>query len=96
MTMGVKVQQEQLEQFTVGQTTRQQVQAALGAPTGSTQRQDGTWQLQYRRLHTLSTPVSMRAKATTVTLEFDAQERLTGSTTKHEEENAGLSFLPGT
>jgi outer membrane protein assembly factor BamE (lipoprotein component of BamABCDE complex) len=95
MATGVKVQQAQLEHFTVGHTTRQQVQAVLGHPTGSMQRQDGTWQLQYRRLHTMATPVSMRAKATTVTLEFDAQERLIGYTTKHEEENAGLSVLPG-
>lgn len=103
---GVKVQQAQLDHFVVGQTTRQQVTAVLGAPTGSTKRHDGTWELHYRYLQTQLNVASyipianllaggMKGEATTVILEFDTHERLTRYTASQAAEEMGTGLLNG-
>jgi outer membrane protein assembly factor BamE (lipoprotein component of BamABCDE complex) len=90
-TSGVRVTDGQLQQFHAGQTTKQQVIAALGEPTGTMRNADGTTTLTYTYVESSVKPTSfipfvglfaggMNTHSTGVTLDFDKDGVLKNST----------------
>src|SRR5262245_40579988 len=103
---GTKIPETALATLVPGQTTYAEVAAQWGKPNSNTKREDGTRQVIYSYLQTQRTPWSYvpvaaafvrahTAESATVTLEFDAQDRLVTYSATHEQSTVGTGFSSG-
>ncbi|MHB8389263.1 MAG: outer membrane protein assembly factor BamE domain-containing protein [Acidobacteriaceae bacterium] len=106
MSMGTKVDQDQLSQFVKGRTTYAEVVQQLGEPTQNTINSDGTRTITYFYSQSQARAVDFipvvgaflggsTSKDTTVTLNFDRRSLLTNYTATQGGMNVGTGIASG-
>lgn len=106
MSMGTKVDQEKLSQFVKGKTTYAEVVQQLGKPTQNTINSDGTRMIMYMYAQSQAKAENFipfvggllggaTTENTTVTLNFDRRNILTGYTASEGGMEAGSGIMSG-
>lgn len=106
MSMGTKVDQDQLSQFVKGRTTYAEVVQQLGEPTQNTINSDGTRTITYTYSHSQVKASSFipivgaflggsTSEDTTVTLNFDRRSLLTNYTATQGGMDVGTGIANG-
>jgi len=103
---GVQVKQGQLEQFKQGETTKQDVMAALGKPTTQMRNSDGTSTLLYTYAEYRTRPETFipfiggfiggaDTNSSNVSLTFDQAGKLLSYSTSESELGTGMNIAAG-
>ncbi|OZI21743.1 hypothetical protein CAL18_12530 [Bordetella genomosp. 7] len=103
---GVQVKQGQLDQFKQGETTRQEVVAALGKPTTQMRNSDGTTTLLYTYAESRTRPETfipfvgafvggVDTNSSHVTLTFDQAGKLLSYSSSESEMGTGMGMAAG-
>ncbi|OZI64598.1 outer membrane protein assembly factor BamE domain-containing protein [Bordetella genomosp. 4] len=106
VSTGVQVKDEQLSSFVPGQTTRQEVIAALGQPTTQMRNADGTSMLIYTHVEAQARAASFipivgafvggaDSRSNQVTLNFDSDGKLLGHSSTESAYGTGYGLSAG-